>query len=177
MYGGAPRPSNNIMHVSSDYKQQTIIHELTHTFIEEYSQNAYINIKWLDEGLAEYYSWKGCQANDALKVESEIYINDALKLFNQQKKENKLYSLSNIMTEQKWIMELKKGNANNIYNQSFFVVLYLIDKYGVEKLKLILKSISKGEYPEEAIKKILNKDLKQIFKEFTSVNDFNKYLK
>jgi len=165
-YGGAPRPLNYIMHVSPQFNWHAVAHELTHTFIEEYSGRAYLNIKWLDEGLAQYEAWKCVSTNPMHSQEEESFRVDALKTFNELKSRNALYPLNELTTDQQWGKEMTAGNSDYIYSQAYLVVSYLVSSYGIDQTKSILKEVQKGAKASEAVETVLEKTQTEILDEF-----------
>jgi len=139
---------------------------LTHTFIEEYSGRAYLNIKWLDEGLAQYEAWKCVSTNPMHSQEEESFRVDALKTFNELKSRNALYPLNELTTDQQWGKEMTAGNSDYIYSQAYLVVSYLVSSYGIDQTKSILKEVQKGAKASEAVETVLEKTQTEILDEF-----------
>jgi len=158
--GGAPRPIDYVMHVGPYWDWVVVAHELTHTFIEEYSGKAYLQIKWLDEGLANYESWKCVSSNTEHSQEAENYRESAWKAFNDLKNTNGLFPLSQLTTEAQW-SELMTANQP-IYPEAFVVVTYLASTYGSSKIIPILEKIQNGTSESDAVKMILGKTESEI---------------
>ncbi|MBS7645395.1 hypothetical protein KEJ44_05065 [Candidatus Bathyarchaeota archaeon] len=166
--GGAPRPLNYIMHVSPSFNWHTVAHELTHTFIEEYSGRAYLDIKWLDEGLAEYEAWR-CVSNEPRhRQEEEVFKHTA---WNTIKSRVKLYPLEELATEEQWVKEMKAGHSNYIYSQSFLIVSYLVSHYGLDEVKEILRKVQEGATASAAVETVLGKTETEILNEFTKASE------
>jgi hypothetical protein len=167
----APRPLNNTIHIGPQFSWHHVAHEITHLFIEEYSGEAYLNIKWLDEGLAEYEAWKCISSSPLHSQEAETVKNNALDVVNQLKNRDALYQLSELATEEQWIEEMKYGNSNFIHSQSFLVVTYLVSNYGIDKVKLILEEVQNGATAAEAVENILLKTENEIIDNFKEVSE------
>ena len=163
---GAPRPIGYVMHVSPQFNWHTVAHELTHTFIEKYSGRAFMNIKWLDEGLAEYEAWKCVSANPLHSQEEESFKSNALYTVNQLKNRDMIYPLSKLTTDEQWTREMSAGNSLNIYSQAYLVVSHLVSSYGMDKVKSILKEVQNGAPSSEAVKTVLGKTQSDILDEF-----------
>jgi len=153
--GGAPRPINYVMHVSPDFEWLTVAHELAHTFIEEYSAEAYLSIKWLDEGLADYEAWRSTSANPARSQEAVDFRKDRWSAFNELKGANKLYPLGALTTEEQWHTLNVLGTARYIYSEAYVVVAYLASTYGVDKILPIFREVQGGRKASEAVKAVL----------------------
>ena len=167
---GAPRPLGNTIHIGPQFNWHYVAHEITHSFIEEYSGEAYLNIKWLDEGLAEYEAWKCVSSNPLHSQEAETVKNNALDVVNQLKNRDGLYQLSELATEEQWIEEMRSGNSNFIYSQSFLVVTYLVSNYGIDKVKLILEEVQNGATATDAVENILIKTENEIIDDFENAS-------
>ena len=153
--GSAPRPINYVMHVGPGWDWVGVAHELTHTFIEEYSDGAYMRIKWFDEGLANYESWKCVSSNPAHSQEAESYRKDSWTTFNELKNTKGLFPLSQLTTEEQWHKLRMAGEP--IYPEAFVVATYLASTYGTSKIIPILKTVQGGTSASEAVKMTLGK--------------------
>ncbi len=167
----APRPFNYTIHIGPQFNWHHIAHEITHSFIEEYSGEAYLNIKWLDEGFAEYEAWKCISSNPLHSQEAETVKNNALDVVNQLKSRDTLYQLNELATEDQWIKEIEAGNSNLIHSQSFLVVTYLVSNYGIEKVKLILEEVQNGATATEAVENIMLKTENEIMNDFKKASE------
>lgn len=168
--GGAPRPINCIMHVSPQFKWKNVAHELTHTYIEEYSGSAYRNIKWLDEGLAEYEAYKCMSEDPKHRQEAQAQRESALNTVNKLKSENALYPLGDLSTEGQWVKEMSAGKSNYIYAEAFLVVAYMISSQGMEKTKLILREVQNGATASEAVRTILGITQEELLERFKTAS-------
>jgi len=164
--GGAPRPLNYTMHVSPQFNWHSVAHELTHTFIEQYSGRAYLNIKWLDEGLAEYEAWKFISTNPMHSQEEESFKRSALNAVDQLESKDALYPLNELTTNEQWGKEMSAGNSYYIYSEAYLVVSYLVSSYGIDQVKLILKEVQNGAEASVAVERVLGKTQTKILDEF-----------
>ena len=164
--GGAPRPLRYVMHVSPQFNWHSVAHELTHTFIEEYSGTAFLNVKWLDEGLAEYEAWKCVSTNPMHSQEEKSFRRSSLNAVDQLKSRDALYLLEELTTDQQWVKEMKAGNSYYIYSEAYLVVSYLASSYGIDQTKSILKEVQKGIKASEAVETVLEKTQTEILDEF-----------
>ena len=141
---GPPRPFNYVMHITKDCQQMTVAHEVTHTFIEEFSGNAYLSAKWLDEGLAEYESYRfGLRSkyNQSAEMWKYAKMNAVHNLCDQ----GRLYTLGSISTEQQWGDLMTEGYTTEIYAQAFAFVEYLCQTYRTDRCLSILRFIQEGQ--------------------------------
>jgi len=169
--GGAPRPLNYLMHVSPQFNWHSVAHELTHTFIEEYSGRAYLNIKWLDEGLAEYESWKCVSTNPMHGQEEELFKKSALNAVDELESRNALYPLDELTTDEQWGKEMIAGNSYYIYSEAYLVASYLISSYGIDQVKSILREVQNGAKASEAVETVLEKTQTEILDEFKNASE------
>lgn len=158
---GAPRPLNYVMHISPFFQWKTVAHELTHAFIEEQSGNAYQSIKWLDEGLAEYLSYRFVKQTQYAET-AELSRNEAVNVLRWYHRNDRLFNLASISTEQQWGEQMRRGYTREIYAQAFITVEYLCETYGLDKCLEILVSIYGGESQEQAVQSALRVSLLQI---------------
>jgi len=158
---GAPRPIDYVMHVSPSFDWLTIAHELTHTFIEEYSGQVFQSIKWLDEGLADYegYRWV---SKTRYNVTALKWKTSRIEIVYKAFDEKKLFSLKDISTEQQWGDNIAKGYGNLEYSQAYLTVIYLCETYGLNRCKVILKSMQQGATQEEAVKSAFGITMSQL---------------
>jgi hypothetical protein len=110
-------------------KNGPVLHEYTHKVVDELTDG---NIElWLTEGLALYEEYKINGTEWAPGYEYERY-------FISQ--------------------EIREGfmNADEVqsYRQSFDMIRYLIDSYGMEKMKLLMQELKAGNNTDDAFLKI-----------------------
>jgi len=167
---GAPRPINYVMHISPGFDWHTIIHEYTHTIIEELSGKVYQSMKWLDEGLAEYEAYvtviktKYNQTDFRLKADAMRQVYDALD-------NGKLFSLGELSSDTDWHNRLPGTPERSLqYAQAWVLVNYLAVTYGPAKCKSILLTMRQGETQESALRSQLGVPMTQF------ETDFKQYL-
>jgi hypothetical protein len=160
--GGAPRPLSYVMHVNPSFDWTTVTHELTHTFIEEYSGKAYRSIKWLDEGLADREGWKIVLENVAHRQEATDFKQYRWEKYVELKSSTQgLYPLGALTTETQW-SALYAHESQYSYAEGFVVVSYLISTFGQDRVLEILKRVQAGESASYAVKDILGKNETEI---------------
>jgi len=76
--------------------------------------------------------------------------------------EKKLFSLKDISTEQQWGDNIAKGYGNLEYSQAYLTVIYLCETYGLNRCKVILKSMQQGATQEEAVKSAFGITMSQL---------------
>ena len=155
--GGAPRPLNYVMHVSPEFDWTTVTHELTHTYIEEYSGRAYRSIKWLDEGLASLEGWKCVLENPAHRQEAIDRKNWDWQKYVELKSTKGLYPLSELTDEYQW-SALWAKESQYIYPEAFVVVSYLVSTYGQSRVLEILELVYDRWPASDAVKAVLGKN-------------------
>ncbi|MCL6573142.1 MAG: collagenase [Bacillus sp. (in: Bacteria)] len=106
--------------------QKSILHEYTHYIFQRTIESSLKNTStaypvWFQEGISEYVG------NDKTIVE---YSNFQVVPFNQ------------LSDGDQW-QEARFQNGTNVYDQSYFAIKYLIDKYGEETISNIIKSINR----------------------------------
>jgi len=143
---------------------------LTHTFIDEYADGAFQNIKWLDEGLAQYEAWKFLSMNSSHREDADSFKTNALNVFSQLKSNNKVYPLNKLSTQEQWNKEVESGNSTYIYPQTYLLVTYLASNYGIEPVKLLLNRVKNGASAPEAIKSVLKKTEAEIVDELKNAS-------
>ena len=127
LFGGFAYPDYDLFLVNG-YNQDVIVHEITHLILAEaMGSRRTLLPKWLNEGLAMYYQNNG----------------------NSWKKESKNFvTRTQIMTLNK--MNSLPGKASDVglfYRKSESIVGYLISKYGVEKIGVLIKYLkTQGDF-------------------------------
>lgn len=160
--GATPRPIRNIMHVSPNFGWHDVAHELTHTFIQEYSGDAYWQIKWLDEGLAGYEEWRCVLTDRAHSKEAEEFRQNSWQAFSELKTRGGPYPLNELTTDSQWTKLMEGGKSWYIYSEAFVVVAYLSSTYTPNKVIPILKKVEVGIAPPEAVKTVLGTTQEEI---------------
>jgi hypothetical protein len=142
---GAPRWSSG----KADYASRSIYsygnsdgfvstllpHELTHLLFREFTKNEQSIPLWIHEGVAQYHEEKPVYNNDyELRVLAEHGMMTSLAKLNE--------------------MDIRKskhhGQARKFYAQSYSMVSYLIDEYGMDKFKAFCRSLRDGKEVNEA---------------------------
>ncbi len=119
--------------------QKIIRHEMTHAFVVEMSRGRCP--AWLNEGLAEY---------EEAKVETP---DD--RVFLAAIKTNALFPLSSLF-DQKKLLEVKDPlEAQLFYVESYQLVNYLVQRYGMFQIKKMLEIFAQGKDSFEAIQGVL----------------------
>ncbi len=119
--------------------QKIMRHELTHAFVAEISQARCP--AWLNEGLAEY---------EEAKIEKPD-----LRVFETAVRINALFPLSSLF-DRKQILEIKDPlEAQLFYVQSYRLVSYLVERYGMFHVKKMLQLFAQGKDSLEAVQEVL----------------------
>lgn len=117
-----------------------IYHELTHLFVNEAAHGQHVP-RWLNEGLAVFYSGEKAFASGSLISKALIT--------------KSLIDLSDIDD----VLEFHQDKARLAYQQSYLAVVYLLDNYEMSKVREILTKISQGKNSNEAFLEVLGTDL------------------
>ena len=124
---GAALPAHRVMVLKSHEVNQDIhkiaIHELTHLLIDQATHSKPIP-RWLNEGLAVYFSGEKNFASTSL-------ISKALMT-------QSIIDLSDI----DYVLTFHKSKAQLAYQESYLAVKYLIETYGLESVRNIIKQIA-----------------------------------
>lgn len=156
--GGSIRPYKNKLHVNmNEILLKYISHEYTHTVIQEIYDTTYLKIKWLDEGLAEYESYKITYNPDLRKTPVWMVVKTNLSVGN-------FIPLEKLITENNWVNYMKKGNW--CYKQSAAVVFYIFEIYGKEKVNEIFENLLMGKTHKRAVESALGKEISEFENEF-----------
>ncbi len=145
--GGVAFPKYNKIAIGMDledmnWTRRTEVHELTHVLVGNYTFTClWTTPTWLDEGLAVY----GEGEPDA----------NTRDTFTRAKTEDNLLSF-NILSAS---FSEDPGKADISYSQSYYMVKYLIDTYGREKINMLLKTLSGGTTVDDALKAVYGFDL------------------
>ncbi|MDP3919555.1 MAG: peptidase MA family metallohydrolase [Candidatus Omnitrophota bacterium] len=121
-----------------DLKALTV-HEVTHAFVAGMSSRR--APAWVNEGLAEYFE-RQVQPGDDLVLKAAI-------------KTNTLIAVDKLM------LPGITGSLNDpllitlFYDQSYSLVRYMIDRYGLFRMKKLLEEFGKGSNSDEALRKVL----------------------
>lgn len=124
---------------SSQELEKIMRHELTHVFIVEMSQNRCP--AWLNEGVAVYEEAK-LGAPDLKVLRAAVRTNTLFTLFSLLAKE----TVSNIKDPLEVTL---------FYQQSYHLVSYLVQRYGMFRVKKMLEIYAQGKDSFEVIQEIL----------------------
>jgi tetratricopeptide (TPR) repeat protein len=119
-----------------DLLKKVLFHEYTHAVVHSITDRC---PSWIDEGLAEYFS-----------TDNRQKIGQLIPL---QKIENTFLGLSN-------------KNVPIAYQESYSAVSFLIEKYGMYRMKEMLESISKGNNPDQAFRNAFSKTYSDFIREW-----------
>jgi tetratricopeptide (TPR) repeat protein len=120
----------------ADLLKKVLFHEYTHAAVHSITQRC---PRWIDEGLAEYFS------------------------AGNQQKIGQLIPLRNIENS---FLGLRDRNVHIAYQESYSAVSYLIEKYGMHRMKEMLESLSKGSDPDQAFSNAFSKTYTDFIREW-----------
>ncbi|MBP9865501.1 MAG: hypothetical protein KBC91_03760 [Candidatus Omnitrophica bacterium] len=118
------------------------IHEMTHAFVGRMSRKKAPS--WIQEGLAVY-------------MENQVQPRDFMVL-RLAVKTNSLLPMDQMMNEQKVTGHQDALFANLFYDQAYSLTDYLIRKYGMFKIKKLLKSFGEDKDYDSALRSALGVD-------------------
>lgn len=154
--GGLAYPEYNILIIGIDpaqldWGQSTEAHELTHVLVGDYTFSCLGSTPtWLSEGLAVY--GEGGPSSDQEVFFDQNVKSDSLMSFNV---------LSGGFSEDPNIADLS-------YSQSYYMVDYLIQTYGKDKMLGLLQGIKAGDAMDEALQATYGFDLSGFQSEWRS---------
>ncbi len=132
-----------------DWTKRTEAHELTHVLTGNYTFTClWMTPTWLEEGLAVY--GEGDPDEETQGAFEEAKENDYLLSFRV---------LSASFAEE-------SEQASLSYSQSYYMVDYLIETYGRDKINRLLKVLSRGTVLDEALEEVYGFDLLGFEKEW-----------
>ncbi len=141
-----------------------LAHEYTHRIIEQIAGlNSQIFYKWFDEGLAEYEGIKALSIYDSNKA--KIIKEQYFKSANDFYKNGTFTNINNMTTEKQWSEGIML-HQNKYYIQSYVIVNYLIEKYGIKKVKEILEIFSQKNSFNNSFKEIYEISIEEFEKKF-----------
>lgn len=115
-----------------------VIHELTHIILASVV-NQYAIPRWLNEGIAIYYSQDASLSSGSL-------ISKALL-------SGSIIPLSDI----DYVLKFERSRAQLAYQESYFAVRYLVELYGEDMLKKLIHGIGNGQDQEHIFLQTLGK--------------------
>ncbi len=125
-------------------------HEVTHAFVA--AMSAYSAPAWLNEGIAQY-------------EESKVRPIDML-VFNAAVKTNTLMPIEALMLENPETILTDALKANLFYRQTYHLTRYLVERYGMYRIKEMLAAMGKGQNSEEAIRGVLKISVPKLEREW-----------
>ncbi len=125
-------------------------HEVTHAFVAAMSGKR--APAWINEGLAEYEENK-IKKNDLIVFRSAIKTNTLLPL-DQLLAQNATSSLPDAL------------RVGLFYEESFHLVSYLVERYGMFDIKKMLAEFEKGKNSDEAVQEVLKISTARLEKEW-----------
>jgi hypothetical protein len=150
VYDGKIRlPSSTREFLKKDLKAM-VAHEMTHAFVAGMSEGK--APPWIHEGIAVY---------EENKVKPRDFI-----VFRSAVKTNTLLNLDLLTNEQKITYEQDPLLIHLFYEQSADLVRYLIEKFGVIRMKQMLTEFAQGKESDEILRKVLGKNAEQLEKEW-----------
>jgi hypothetical protein len=154
------RPIDYVMHIPYDYVWHDVVHQYTHAIVDELSGTAHQSAKWLDEGLADYEAYvtvSQTQYSDLenmwkaeLKASVYLQIESSAGLINNYG----LIPLSLLSSEEQWGLNAA-SNRILTHAESYLTVDYLVQKYGIDKIKSVLNLMKQGQKQEQALEHVL----------------------
>jgi len=150
LYDGKVRlPINKEGFTELDLKALTA-HEVTHAFVAFISGGR--APAWVNEGLAEY------QENKVKAADTSV--------FDAAYKANTLFPLIQLLSHN-GPMSLKESERISLfYQQSHHLVTYLVDRYGMFRVKKIIQEYGTGKNSDEVIRSVLKISLTRLEKEW-----------
>jgi len=137
-----------------NWTRRTEAHELTHVLVGDYTFTCFWTTPtWLEEGLAVY----GEGSPDANTVSQ----------FEQAKEEDNLLSFHVLSAS----FSEDSEKADISYSQSYYMVNYLLETYGREKINRLLKTLAKGETIDDSLKEVYGFDLTGFENEWRKANN------
>ncbi|HTL48623.1 MAG TPA: tetratricopeptide repeat protein [Verrucomicrobiae bacterium] len=114
-------------------------HEMTHAFVADISQSR--APAWINEGLAEF--------------EEDKVQKNPLLMFKSAAHGGKLIPMDQLLSHGGALSLQDPVAINLFYEQSFQVVSYLINRYGMFRVKQVLEEMAKGKNSDEALREVL----------------------
>ncbi|TWT01777.1 collagenase [Planomicrobium sp. CPCC 101079] len=131
--------------------QKNILHEYTHYAFERKidktkADDSTLYPVWFHEGIAEYVG------NDTFRVEHSYYQD---------------VPLEELTTHDQW-QKARFIDKANVYEQSYFAIKYLVDRYGEESLNELVESVGKTGDFEKSFKQLTGMTVLEFEKELHS---------
>ena len=137
---GVWRAGYELIMLQSDPADATLAgvltHEFAHAVLDQNLRNPWRDLPtWVHEGVA---TWIQAKADDDLPYE---------RLLAAAHREDRLRSLRGLQG----YLPIDRAGASLVYAQSYSMVKYLVDLYGVEDLRSMLQALSDGNTEDEAL--------------------------
>ncbi len=113
-----------------------LTHEFAHAVLDQNLRNPWRDLPtWVHEGVA---TWVQAKADDDLPFE---------RLLAAAHREGRLRSLRGLQG----YLPIDREGASLVYAQSYSMVKYLVNRYGIEDLRSMLQALSEGSTEDEAL--------------------------
>ncbi len=137
---GIWRAGYELIMLQSDPADDTLAgvlaHEFTHAVLDQNLRNPWRDLPtWVHEGVA---TWVQSKADDDLPYE---------RLLAAAHRDDQLRSLRGLQG----YLPIDREGASLVYAQSYSMVSYLVDQYGIDDLRLLLQALSDGNTEDEAL--------------------------
>jgi tetratricopeptide (TPR) repeat protein len=130
--------------------QALMIHEITHAVVGAISAKQ--APLWINEGLAEYEENK-------IKPGDHLILDVAIQ-------SNSLLPVDQLMNEEDLVEKEDPLALGLFYEQSYSLTNYLVDRYGMFKVKELLIEFGKGKNSDEALSQVLKINTEDLEKEW-----------
>lgn len=137
---GVWRAGYELIMLQSDPEDETLAgvltHEFAHAVLDQNLRNPWRDLPtWVHEGVA---TWVQAKADDDLPFE---------RLLAAAHREGRLRSLRGLQG----YLPIDREGASLVYAQSYSMVKYLVNLYGIEDLRSMLAALSQGSTEDEAL--------------------------
>lgn len=137
---GVWRAGYELIMLQSDPDDETLAgvltHEFAHAVLDQNLRNPWRDLPtWVHEGVA---TWVQAKADDDLPFD---------RLLAAAHREGRLRSLRGLQG----YLPIDREGASLVYAQSYSMVKYLVNRYGIEDLRSMLQALSEGSTEDEAL--------------------------
>ncbi len=137
---GVWRAGHELIMLQSDAEDETLAgvltHEFAHAALDQNLRNPWRDLPtWVHEGVA---TWVQAMADDDLPYD---------RLLAAAHREDRLRSLRGLQG----YLPIDREGASLVYAQSYSMVKYLVDLYGIGDLRSMLQALSEGSTEDEAL--------------------------
>lgn len=152
--GGMAYPDSNKIVIGIEaedleWTKRTEAHELTHVLVGNYTFTClWTTPTWLEEGLAVFAEGEPDEGTQAA--------------FQKAKERNELLSFHILSAS----FSADSDRADLSYSQSYYMVNYLIEKHGREKINKLLNTLAEGKTVDDALNEVYGFDLNGFEKEW-----------